>query len=424
MKTAAAAVAAPTIVPSTVFGQNAPSNRVVMAWIGTGDRGRAIMRQFLRRDDVQVIAGCDVDRSRVLDARDIIERTYAASSPTGYWRGCDVYDDFRDVLAREDIDAVAIATTDNWHALVGIAAAEAGKDMYCEKPLTVTIGEGRALSDAVRRNSVICQVGSQQRSDERFRQACELAINSRIGKVQTVYVGLPDAQRQYPTKLEPEMPIPEGFDYNFWLGPAPKAPYTAMRCHFNFRWIFDYSGGMICDWGAHHIDIAQWGLGMEYTGPVEIEGVGEFYKDGLWNTANRFNINYRYKNGVVLNLATTNVNKQGVKFVGSEGSVFVSRSEISAEPISLLNAVIGPDEIHLYRSANHFGNFIDCVKSRETPIAPVEVAHRSITLAHLGNVSMLLGRKVQWNPDTERFVNDPAADRMIQRPMRSPWRLS
>ncbi len=280
------------------------------------------------------------------------------------------------------------------------------------------------MSDAVRKYSRIFQSGSQQRSDKRFRFACELVRNGRIGKLQTVKCGLPGGTPDFGRtgdRKDPE-PVPEGFDYEMWLGPAPDAPYCPARCHVNFRWILDYSGGQITDWGGHHPDIAQWGMDTEKTGPIEIRNArGDFAKDKLWNTATNFYFECIYKNGV--KLIVSNKVYGGVKFEGSEGWVAVNRGWIDAEPKSLLDSQIGPNEIHLYESANHFKNFIDCVLSRKEPIAPVETAHRSITIAHLGNISLRVGRDLKWDPENERILGDEEANRMLSRPMRAPWNL-
>ena len=416
----ASAIGAPFIVPSSVFGANAPSNRFTLGHIGVGNMGMSDMKRFLPRDDVQIVAVCDVDRSRRLEAKKLAEDTYAEKMPSGNYKGCDDYDDFRQIIDRKDIDLVCIATPDHWHAIPAIMAADAGKDIYCEKPVALTIAEGRAMCDAAHRNNIVWQTGSQQRSDQNFRFACELVRNGRIGKLEKVYVGLPTGN---PIEPQPEMPVPDGFDYDFWLGQAPWAPYTEMRCHWNFRWILDYSGGQLSDWAGHHCDIAHWGMDTENTGPVEIEGSGHYPREGLWNTATTYHFTCKYANGLIMDVSNNTLNKQGVKFVGTDGWVFVKRSEIDAEPQSLLTSIIGPDEIHLYKSNNHGGNFIDCVRSRKPTIAPVEILHRSVSIAHLGNIAMQLERKVRWDPERERFINDPGADRMLSRSMRSPWRL-
>jgi predicted dehydrogenase len=418
-----AAVAAPWILPSlsrNVLGaaRPAPSNRITLGVIGCGGMGRGDMRSLMRFDEVQVLAVCDPDVVQRDAAKKDVDSHYAEQSPDGTYAGCDTYNDFRDLLARDDIDAVIQATPDHWHALVVVAAARAGKDIYGEKPLSLTIDQGRVMSDAVRRHGCVFQTGSQQRSGGRFRFACELVRNGRLGKVHTVTCGLPTTPT---TGNELPIPVPEGFDYDLWLGPAPWAPYCDKRTHWNFRWILDYSGGQVTDWGAHHIDIAHWGLGLEETGPIEVEGVGEFPADGLWDAATNYRFVCKYDTGV--ELIATNKFENGIKWEGEHGWVFVNRGRIDAEPKSLLDEVIGPNEIHLLESPGHHRNFLDCVKSRRDPIAPIEQAHRTITVAHLGNIAMMLGRKVRWNPDTERFIDDPEADRMRDRAMREPWQL-
>jgi len=415
-----AAIGAPFIVPSYVFGANAPSNRFTIGHIGVGGMGTSDMKRFLPRDDVQIVAVCDVDKSHRLEAKKLAEDTYAERQSSGTYKGCDDYNDFREIIDRKDIDIVCIATPDHWHAIPAIMAADAGKDIYCEKPIALTIAEGRAMCDAVRRNNIVWQTGSQQRSNQDFRFACELVRNGRIGKLEKVYVGLPSGTSIEP---QPEMPVPEGFDYDFWLGPAPWAPYTEKRCHWNFRWILDYSGGQLSDWAGHHCDIAHWGMDTEHTGPVEIEGKGHYPREGLWNTATTYHFTCKYANGLIMDVTDNTQNKQGAKFVGTEGWVSVKRQEIDAEPRSLLTSIIGPDEIHLYKSNSHGGNFIDCVRSRKPTIAPIEILHRSVSIAHLGNIAMQLERKLRWDPERERFINDPEANRMLSRSMRSPWRL-
>jgi len=421
LKTAAAGLAAPWIVPASALGgegRAAPSDRIVMGCIGVGSKGRGNLHAFLNRGDVQMVAVCDVDAGRRGRAKQEVEDFYAAAAGADAYAGCEAYRDFRDLLARDDIDAVMIATPDHWHALPVIEAARAGKDMYCEKPLSLTIAEGRAMSDAVRRYGRVFQTGSQQRSDGRFRQACELVRNGRIGRLHTMTAGLPTGHAIEP---QPTMPVPEGFDYGFWLGPSPWAPYTEKRCHYQFRWIFDYSGGQVTDWGAHHVDIAQWGHGSEMTGPVAVEGRGEFPENGLYNTAVNFRFTCTYADGV--RLVVTNRAPNGVRFEGDAGWVFVKRGGIDAEPKGLLSERIGPHEVRLYASHNHVGNFLDCVRSRRVTVAPIEAAHRSISICHLGNIAMLLERKVRWDPERERVVGDAEADRLRSREMREPWRL-
>ena len=435
--TLAGAAAIPYIVPSTALGgagSVAPSNRITMGCIGTGNQGFNDMRDFLHDKRVQIVAVCDVNRQSNgywdnrtggrEPAKRMVTEHYGRKSAPGAYKGCRSYEDFRDVLVRDDIDTVLLALPDHWHSISVIEAAKAGKDIYGEKPLSLTIAEGRAMSDAVHRYRRVFQTGSQQRSDHNFRRACELVRNGRIGKIHTVKCGLPGGTPDFSKQGHRDKPerVPSGFNYDMWLGPAPYAPYCPARCHVNFRWILDYSGGQVTDWGGHHPDIAQWGMGTKNTGPVEIKNAkGVFAQDGLYNTAKSFYFECIYKNGV--KLIVSNRVRGGVTFEGTEGWVWADRGRHDANPKSLLKSVIKPDEIHLYRSENHARNFIDCVISRDETVAPIETAHRSITISHLGNIAMRLGRDLKWNPDIERFVNDDGANRMLSRTMRSPWRV-
>ena len=405
---AGAAVVWPTIVPSSVFGADAPSNRITFGCIGVGGKGSGNMKSFKGNPGSEVLAVCDVDAQHRDKARDSAGLSSESS-----------YNDFREVLAREDIDAVSIGTPDHWHVPTSIAAVRAGKDVYCEKPLTLTIAEGRALADEVKRYGRVFQTGSQQRSGSEFRKGCELVVNGRIGKLHTMRVGIPGNNRKCEPTWTPE-PVPDGFDYDLWLGPAPWEPYHTQRCHYQFRFILDYSGGQVTNWGAHHLDIAQWGNQADDTGPVEIRGKGEFPETGLFTTATKVDVEYTYANGVKLYLKTGG---GGTRFEGSEGWVYVNRGKIDAEPKSILTTVIGPDEIHLYESRSHVQNFLDCIKSRKDPICNAEVGHRSSTVCHLGNIAMLLDRPLKWDPQAEQFIGDSEANRMTWRPRRAPWWL-
>jgi predicted dehydrogenase len=423
----AAAAAWPTIVPASVFGAGAPSNRITVGCIGVGRMGLGDLREIMGFKQAQIVAVCDVDSKRVKHAQQLVESRYSKQSRDGTYKGCAIYGDFRDLVAREDIDAVSVVTPDHWHTLPAVAAAKAGKDIFLQKPLTLTIQEGRLLSDTVRRYGRIFQVGSQQRSDSRFRKACELVRNGRIGKLRTVKVGFGTDPGTGP---QPPMPVPDWLDYEMWLGPAPRAAYTEKRVHPQSGYgrpgwlrIADYGAGMITGWGAHHNDIAQWGMGTEYTGPVEIKGQTEYPKDGLWDVHGAFSIEYTYAGGVKVTCTDTRKNKQGVLFEGTEGWVYVRRGHLDANPKSLLTSPIGSDESQLYKSNNHKANFFDCIKSRKKTIAPVEVAHRSCSVCLLGEIAMRLGKKLKWNPEQERFTNDDQANRMLSRPMRSPWHL-
>jgi len=420
----AAAVAGPYVIASSALGGNgrpAPSERIVMGCIGVGGMGTGDMRSFLANSDVQVVAVCDVEERKRVATKKGLERHYAAELQKGTYKGCATYNDFRELLAREDIDAVSIATPDHWHVLQGIAAARAGKDMYIEKPLSLTIAEGRALCDAVNRYGRVFQHGTQQRSDRNFAFACELVRNGRIGKLHTIKVGSPASGE---AGLEPPMPVPEGFDYDMWLGAAPWAPYTEKRCRTpHWYFISDYSIGFVSGWGVHHVDIAQWGNDTDSTTPIEIEGEGVFPKDGLCDTAMSWLIECKYANGVKMIFADNKKIKQGVRFEGTEGWVWVKRGEIDANPKSLLTSKIGPDEIHLHLRKDHRRNFLDCVKTRKQPVAPVEAAHHATTICHLSHIAMLTKRNLKWDPERERFLNDREANRYISRAMRSPWHL-
>lgn len=425
----AAAITVPYIVPSSVFGRDsrpAPSNRITMGLIGLGSMGMRHVKGFLQEYDCHIIAVCDVDALRRQAAVEEINKHYGS-------KDCAQYNDFRDLISRDDIDTLCISVPDHWHLIPVLTGARAGKDIYGEKPLALTISEGRAMVEAVHRYGCVWQTGSWQRSTAHFRFACELVRNQRIGKLQRVEVGIgrgynPGAGQRTAYRIEPQpvMPIPEGFDYQMWLGPAPWAPYTEKRCHWNFRWILDYSGGQVTDWGGHHIDIAHWGMDCDGTGPTEVVGRGLFPDDGLWNAAVDYDFRCKYDNGVTMYVGSNNHYPQGVRFIGQKGRVQVTRGGLDTNPKSLLKERIGPEEIHLARPAGnhrqgHRRNFLDCVKARAQTISPIEVAHRSATVAHLGNIAMLLGRKIRWDPKHERIVGDTAANHMLSRAKRSPW---
>ncbi len=414
---AAAAAAWPYVITSDALGSaaKAPANsRITVGMIGVGGMGNHHLGWLIEDRRPQVVAVCDVDKNHRDRTADRVGN------------GCAKYHAFEELLARPDIDAAFIATPDHWHALIGIAACKAGKDVYCEKPLTLTIEEGRALANAVRRYDRIFQVGSQQRSDWRFRHACMLARNGRLGRIREVRSGLPGGPSAgWALEVKP----PDTLDWDRWLGPAPKVPYTPPRCHGTFRWFYDYSGGTMTDWGAHHNDIAQWGLGMSHTGPVHVDGRGQFPTDGLFETATSFDVTYTYANGIRLH-CTSHEPAGGTKFIGTKGWVHVDRGWMKAEPASLLKEKFGPDEIHLYSSLKHRDNWIankinwlDCIESRRRPICDVEIGHRTITMSHLGVISMRLGRPLRWDPDREQVVGDDEANRWVSRPMRPPWHL-
>ncbi len=416
----------PQIVPSSALGLDgveAPSDRITLGIIGTGDHGvnRNIVR-FLPEPDAHIVAVCDVDRSRRLGAKKMIEERYSEKFSQGTYQGCDDYNDFRDLIARDDIDAVMIATPDHWHVIPAVMAARAGKDVMCEKPLSLTVEEGRVLSDTIEKHKRIFQTASENRSDENYHCMIELVRNGRIGKLQTIYVDLPSGHSFQEASFAP-CPVPDGFDYDLWLGQAPQAPYCPARCHWNFRWILDYSGGMLTDWGAHMIDLAQWGNDTEYTGPVTVEGKGEFPCEGLYNTATQFQIEYTYANGVKMIVRSRT---PALRFEGSEGWIANDgwRAPLQASDPAILAGEIGENETHLYTcKEGEQRNFLDCVKSRKLCYAPAEIGHRTISIAHIGNISMILGRKLRWDPIQERFLNDPVANWLLSRPRREPWTL-
>jgi predicted dehydrogenase len=382
-----------------------PSEQIAVGLIGTGSLGAGHhLPILLSRPELRVTALCDVDQDHLDRAR---ARTDGKAA---------TFRDYRALLDEADVDAVLIATPDHWHALVAIAACEAGKDVYCEKPLTLTIAEGRRMVEAVRRTGRVFQTGSQQRSDRRFRWACELVRNGRLGElrhVQTVLGAGPVVGWEAPS-----VP-PAGLDWDLWLGPAPRADYSPGRCHYQFRWFYDYSGGKLTDWGAHHNDIVQWALGADGGGPVEVEGVARFASEGMSDTPVEFDVNYRYASGVTLHC--TSKGENGVTFYGSRGTLFVSRGTIRADPPELLETPPGAGPVRLYESPNHHTDWIECMRTRQRPICDVEIGHRSATVCHLGNIAIRLGRKLAWDPALERFVGDEEADRLISKPMRSPW---
>jgi predicted dehydrogenase len=381
-----------------------------MGAIGLGAQGRDDLRGFLAKDDVQMIAICDIDAAHATRAKTLVDERNGNSD-------CKIYADFRELFAREKLDAVMTALPDHWHAIPAIAAAKAGVDVHGQKPLTRTIAEGRALSDAVKKYNIIWQTGSQQRSEHFFHHACELVRNGRIGKISYVEVGIGGGEVS--TGSHPIQPVPKSLDWDFWLGPAPWVPYRGVS-HLSWRLIKDYGCGGLTDWGAHHIDIALWGLDLEYTGPVEIEGIGNFPPDGLFDVVLNHDISCTFANGIKMRISNQGL-RDGATWYGEHGWIHVSRGGYNASSDAILKEVIGPDEIHLYQSRDHKQNFLDCVKSRQQTITPVEVGHRAISIALLGEIAIITGRKLHWNPEKERFVNDPEADRLLARPMRGTW---
>jgi predicted dehydrogenase len=410
-----AAVALPYLVPSSAVGQAgraAANTRLALGTIGTGGMGTLDLRGFLACSDVQAVAVCDVDSDRLAKAKDVVDTAYGN-------KDCAAYKDFREIIGRPDIDLVLIGTPDHWHAIPSIMAAKAGKDVYCEKPMSLTIAEGRAIADTMQRYGTVYQSGTQRRSIDNFRFAVDTARSGKLGALQAIYAQLSAGGTSGVPKPEP---VPPGFDYDLWLGPAPYEPYAPARCHGSFRWNYDYSGGGITDLGAHYIDLAQWGNNTEHTGPVEFEGWAQFPKEGIFNTPTNYEVTATYADGVKLHF------KPGpwlLKLVGSEGWVQVEENgTVTAEPASILQARTFTRYIWSKMEGHpHIRNFLECVKTRGRTIAPPEVAHRSVTIAHCANICLRLGRKVRWNPEAEQFVNDAEADAMRARAMRPPWHL-
>jgi predicted dehydrogenase len=440
----AAALGFPSLIPASALGRNGavtPSDRIGLGFIGMGGQGLAnlcnpamedynLAGGFIGKSDVHVAAVCDVDLVRLNHARDLVNRIYADKE-------CAAYHDFRELLARPEIDAVVIATPDHWHALIGIAAVKAGKDVYGEKPLAHNILEGRAICDTVQRFGAVWQTGCQQRSWKQFRAAAELVQNGYLGEVKTVRVSLPaGTSSNLPVK---PIPVPEGFDYDFWLGPAPREPYCAGRCHGSFRNNSDYSSGPIADWAGHHVDSAQWGMGTDYKWPVEIEGEGTFQRGGLFDNMVTYRIECRYAEGFTM-IIEDNANRPegrdgkrfsrctfgwniGVLFEGSQGWIQVNRGGMDVFPDSLAKVKIGPKGIHLYHSEDHKQNFLDCIRSRQLTAAPAEVAHHSVGIGYLGITALHLKRKLRWDGEKERLIDNEEANRRLGRSMRSPWHL-
>ena len=412
---ATAAAAAPFIVSAGALGAGprpAPSNRVAIGCIGVNNMGGQHLRTLVGAPAAQVVGICDVDGQVRDKGMETVNRAYGTTG------GCQAHNDYRELIARADVDAVVYAVPDQWHALIAIDAMRAGKDVYGEKPLTLTLAQGWEIIKTVRRLGRVFQTGTQRRSSSQVRHLCELVRNGRIGKVLRASAGVGLNNRVCEPTWKPE-PVPPGFDYDLWLGPAPWEPYHTLRCHYAFRFIQDYSGGQITNNGAHWIDLIQWALGKDYSGPVEIEGKAEYPATGLFNTATDFECNFTYDTGTVVTISGRGGSP---RFEGTDG--WITADNKASDP-ALLSSVIRPDEIHLYdtRGESHMENFLRCIRTREEPAAPVEIGHRSVSVAHIGNIAMRLGRKLRWDPAAERFVNDPEADGMLSRAMRAPWHL-
>jgi predicted dehydrogenase len=394
-------------------GQN-PSEFIRVGFIGVGNQGGSNLQALIKN----AVAVCDVYQPNAQAAKARVEKANE--------RPCAVFSDYRKMLEDKSIDAVLISTPDHWHTLPALHACEAGKDVYCEKPLTLFIEEGRVLVNTVRRTKRVFQTGSQQRSDSKFLKGCEYVRNGHIGKIKTVKVGLPGVNYLEKAKppVVPDSQPPADLDYDMWLGPAPQRPYNKNHVIYLFRFFWDYSGGQMTNWGAHHLDITQWGLGMDHSGPVEIEGTGVYNAEHYYETPQTFDVKYKYANGTeVLCSSGTGKYPGGATFEGEKGTIFVKRGAVESTPDEILTEPLGDKAVRLYASTDHHQNWLDCIKSRKDPICNVEVGHRSATVCHLGSIAIRTGKKVTWDPVKEKIVGDAELAKWATRPYRAPWKL-
>jgi myo-inositol 2-dehydrogenase / D-chiro-inositol 1-dehydrogenase len=438
--TAAGTMIIPTIVPSSVFGKNAPSNKIHVGQIGCGRIARSHdMAETLKYDVARMVAVSDVDSKRMADGKKLVEDFYKGKTGSSNPIDVKMYADYKDLLADKNIDAVLISTPDHWHSQPAIEAALAGKDIYLQKPTSLTVEEGRLLSDIIHRQGVILQVGTQQRSSAQFRRAAELVRNGRIGKVHTVKIGLPGdpAGPAFETK-----PVPSNLNFDMWLGSTPEIEYKEELVHpqndySRPGWLRheNYGAGMITGWGQHHYDSAAWGMDTEFTGPVSVEAVAQFPKYGDWNVHGDFMVKHEYENGMTV--YTSGGFPNGIRYEGTDGWIFVTRGAYRAtesDPIpegstkaldasseDILKSKIGENEIHLYVSEEQHGNWLDCIQSRKQPISPVEIGHRACTVCLISHIAMKVPGILQWDPKTERFVNNDLANSMLSRPQRYPY---
>ena len=426
--TSAAALALPTVVPSSIFGQNRPSNRIAVGVIGWGMQGPEDTRNFLAAEDCRMVAACDLDKKHLADAVDTINQNYQN-------KDCAAYHDYRELLARKDIDAVIMAVPDHWHALVATEAARQKKDVYGEKPLAKTIAEQQAIVRAVEQNNIIWQTGSWRRSQASYRRAAEIVRNGIIGKVKTVEVGLLDGHIDFIAQFsgtDPSreiQPPPSELDYETWIGPSTMQPYIQARVHMNWRWNYNTGGGMLMDWIGHHCDIAHWGMDCDRSGPSEIEGHGDFPPTtDIFNTATTYRIELKYPQDIHMTIAGGDPNiEQGTKWIGTDGWLAVTEWGFECSKPEFTGSKNLPDalrKVKLYESPGHARNFLDCVKSRQPTVAPVQTGHHSTIPGHLGLISMLTGRKIHWDVAKEEIIGDPAASKLLSREYRAPWKLS
>ncbi|QNN25462.1 Gfo/Idh/MocA family oxidoreductase [Planctomycetales bacterium ZRK34] len=428
LKAAAATVSAPYFVPSRLLGLDAPSNTLRIGSIGTGRMGHGDMKEAVYRGldpklNARVVAVCDVNLERARHAKGEVEAIYEKKLGPGKYEPVKAYQDFRELLGRDDIDGVTISTPDHQHALNGIAAANAGKAIYIQKPFTYSIVEGQKLVKAVRKNKVILQTGSQQRSDQRFRRTCEIVRNGYLGKLHTIEVIVPTDHGK--ASADPET-VPDDLNYDLWMGPTAKRPYTSACVHPlkgygrpGWLQVEQYCRGMITGWGAHMYDIAQWGLGTDTnSGPVSVKATAEFPDRGLFNVHVGYDAEAEYANGVKL---VSHNGAPGVKFIGEDGWVWVARGKWDASDQNILRTQLKDNDVHLTVSANHMINFLQSMRSRQDPIAPAEVGHRSNSVCVIHHIAMKLGRKLKWDPQTEQFVNDAEANKMLDFDHREPY---
>lgn len=426
--TTGAAVALPNIVPASVLGAEgapAPSNRITLGCIGVGSMGTSNMGKFLDLGDCRVVAVCDTYEDRRQKAKQLVDERYGDA-------GCAMYGDFREVLAREDIDAVVITAQDHWHALMATAAVKAGKDMYCEKPLGVSVEQCRIIRDAVRGGKRVFQTGTWQRSLKDFQHACTLARNGYVGNIHTIEVSAPGAhyRPKYTGSLDPQ-PVPEGFDWNMWRGPAPDKPYNLGRVEWpDWYLIWDYCVGFIANWGVHHLDIANWGCPRVGQVPFEVECNADYRHESFTDNVNAWEGTFSYDDGLKLifkdssKFEKDNIKQAGCCFIGDEGWVHVDRAGIWAAPESLLKVEFKDSDISLTDSTNHGGNFLECVRSRKDPVSDIDAAHTASYLGMLADISARLEKKLKWDPKSERFIDNDEANSMLVRPMHNGWELT
>lgn len=421
-----AAAAAPLILPHFPYS---PNDRITVGLIGAGSRGLALLGGFLKDEEFQVVAVCDVASNRKYGARygykpavERVDQHYAKQTGKEDFKVCKGYKDYREVCARENIDAVVVATPDHWHTLVALEAIRNGKDIYCEKPVTHLLGEGRLLCEEVRKHKRVWQTGSQQRSEWNFLHAVELVRNGVIGKLERVEVGLPAGKKSRKVNTAAQNP-PATLDYDFWCGPSKKLPYMHERLHFHWRWNLAYGGGQLMDWIGHHNDIAHWGMDMDRSGPVEVEAYGFEYPENKvpYDAPLHYGLRCAYANGVNTTLSTKNM--KGTKWIGSDGWVYVDRKKLSASNKAWVQKTFDPGPVKVYASPGHVRNFKECIRSRKDCVAPVETSFRSITPGFLAYISDALGRKIKWDPEMQVIVGDDEATKLTEVSYRAPWKL-